>query len=176
MGIHKVKRQRQKKGRKIGTGTYVLVLRMPNRSRIKVGRLGRLDMRQGYYSYVGSAFGPGGLPARLHHHLRPALRPHWHIDYLRKRTLVDQVWYAVQATPREHEWVSLFDGLLTESCAISRFGSTDCRCNTHLFYSHTRPDVSLFAQLTKTHFPSDGPVKIWEQGSRELKIEAGNGM
>ncbi len=38
--------------------------------RFEMGRLGRFDIIPGYYAYVGSAFGSGGLPARLGHHLK----------------------------------------------------------------------------------------------------------
>jgi Uri superfamily endonuclease len=61
-----------------------------------MGSLGRLQLRPGYYVYVGSAFGPGGLRARIEHHARPAVRPHWHIDYLRRYTRLEAVWYCGQ--------------------------------------------------------------------------------
>ena len=65
-------------------GTYALLLRARSGGRIQIGRCGSLAVRPGWYVYVGSAFGPGGLRARLRHHCRLAERPHWHIDYLRR--------------------------------------------------------------------------------------------
>ncbi len=62
-------------------GTYVLIASVPQMKRIEIGRLGLFDIVPGYYAYVGSAFGSGGLRARLGHHLEPAAEPHWHIDY-----------------------------------------------------------------------------------------------
>lgn len=49
------------------SGTYILILSSPARSTIDVGRLGRMTLAHGYYLYVGSAFGPGGLRARIAH-------------------------------------------------------------------------------------------------------------
>ena len=65
-------------------GTYALILRALERRRIRIGRFGWLTAREGYYVYVGSAFGAGGLGGRLRHHLHPARASHWHIDFLRK--------------------------------------------------------------------------------------------
>ena len=64
-------------------GTYALWFRIDDAAEIAVGRRYRLRLEPGWVVYVGSAFGPGGTAARLAHHRRPVLRPHWHIDYLR---------------------------------------------------------------------------------------------
>jgi len=51
-------------------GTYALLLKLDKQERITVGRLGTFDFPAGYYLYVGSALGPGGLQARLARHRR----------------------------------------------------------------------------------------------------------
>lgn len=63
-------------------GTYVLVLQVRGLRRMEVGRLGTFDIRPGFYAYVGSAHGAGGLRARIAHHIESIAAPHWHIDYL----------------------------------------------------------------------------------------------
>ena len=65
-------------------GTYFLVLRCSSTRAVRVGRLGTMRLLPGYYLYVGSAYGPGGLRARIGHHCHPADRLHWHVDYLRR--------------------------------------------------------------------------------------------
>lgn len=85
-----------------GPGTYVLVLRSSTTRTIFIGRLGKLPLRPGSYLYIGSAFGPGGLRARIWHHSHRAERPHWHIDYLRRHAQLEAVWYCGGA-PDEHE-------------------------------------------------------------------------
>ncbi len=37
--------------------------------RIQIGKLGQFKFKKGYYAYVGSAFGPGGLNSRIKHHI-----------------------------------------------------------------------------------------------------------
>lgn len=53
-------------------GTYVLIAFVPQLKRIEVGQLGQFDIVPGFYVYVGSAFGAGGLAARIGHHLESA--------------------------------------------------------------------------------------------------------
>ena len=57
-------------------GTYALLLSSATDAVIPVGRLGDLRLQPGFYVYVGSALGPGGVRARLAHHMRPAKRLH----------------------------------------------------------------------------------------------------
>ena len=64
-------------------GAYVLVLRFSKRLEISVGRLGVLSAQAGYYVYVGSALGPGGLAARVGRHCRREKTLRWHVDCLR---------------------------------------------------------------------------------------------
>ena len=63
-------------------GTYILITSVSQMRRWEVGSLGKFDLVPGFYAYVGSAFGPGGLQARVGHHLAGTAEPHWHIDYL----------------------------------------------------------------------------------------------
>jgi Uri superfamily endonuclease len=44
-----------------GKGIYLLELKLNSDSLIKVGKLGLFTFQNGYYYYVGSAFGSGGL-------------------------------------------------------------------------------------------------------------------
>jgi Uri superfamily endonuclease len=73
------------------TGTYILILHLSVPARLRIGRLGVLDFPAGHHAYVGSAFGSGGLRGRLKHHLFPAAKPHWHIDYLRRSATIREV-------------------------------------------------------------------------------------
>ena len=66
-------------------GIYLLVFhrQQVTTQSIKVGRLGSCQLMPGYYLYVGSAFGPGGIRARVTHHLNAQTRQHWHLDYIK---------------------------------------------------------------------------------------------
>ena len=67
-------------------GTYALVLSASACQKFAVGRLGTLTVEPGFYLYVGSAFGPGGLAARVGRHCRREKTCRWHVDYLRAVT------------------------------------------------------------------------------------------
>src|ERR1019366_382020 len=41
---------------------------------------------------------------RIAHHLRLSRRPHWHIDYLRAHTRVEESWYCLDDQRLEHIW------------------------------------------------------------------------
>jgi Uri superfamily endonuclease len=75
-------------------GTYAILLVCRADALIEVGRLGTLRVQPGFFVYVGSAMGPGGLAARVGRHLRLEKRLHWHVDILRAVTQFDEVWYA----------------------------------------------------------------------------------
>lgn len=141
-----------------GRGTYALVLHLDNSRRIRIGKLGEFDFRAGYYVYVGSAMGAGGLGGRLKHHLKPALRAHWHIDYLRQAANLEAVWTLESDAPREHEWAALFQQMPGAVIAAPRFGASDCACSGHLFHFRRAPSLTAFQKLATRYFPADGPI------------------
>jgi len=120
-------------------GTYILWLPCESGDEIRIGRLGRLALKPGYYAYVGSAFGPGGLAARLAHHLRPASRPHWHIDHLRQHLTIAAIGYAYDRREREHEWAAALRALPGAEIPLTGFGSSDCTCRAHLVWLPEKP-------------------------------------
>jgi Uri superfamily endonuclease len=44
--------------------------------RLGIGSLGEFDIIPGFYAYVGSAFGSGGLRSRIGHHLESTVERH----------------------------------------------------------------------------------------------------
>ena len=125
-------------------GTYVLILRNPRRAGLRVGGLGRIAPPAGYYLYVGSARGPGGLRARVARHLRVSAQPHWHIDYLRQRAAPLKVWLLAGPSSQEHHWAGVMDGGCGIEIAVPGFGASDCRCASHLFFSGRSPRLAAF--------------------------------
>ncbi len=47
------------------TGSYALLMENRRCSSILVGALGEVEFKRGFYVYIGSAFGPGGVDARV---------------------------------------------------------------------------------------------------------------
>jgi Uri superfamily endonuclease len=140
-------------------GTYALVLRSSQPCQLQIGRLGGMQVRPGFYIYVGSAIGPGGLSGRLSHHLRPPASPHWHIDYLRQAAEVVEVWAVEGREKREHAWAQSLCACPECSIPRPRFGASDCRCPAHLVYREDRPSLGWFGEVTGySAFPIAGQV------------------
>ena len=127
-------------------GTYLLLLACERFVRLPIGRLGVMTTRPGYYLYVGSAFGPGGIRARIGHHAKTAAHPHWHLDYLRTQADLVDAW-CVFDLRREHEWARLLMKDRDSALALKGFGSSDCSCVTHLFYLKHKPGIAKLEAL-----------------------------
>lgn len=123
-------------------GIYCLVLSCES-CRVNVGALGNLGFSAGYYVYVGSALGPGGL-SRVIRHIRFSKnhtpRPRWHIDYLLCSPYfsLETVYCFPTVERAECRLASLLSGI-----PVPRFGCSDCRCNSHLFFYSTHPAVQI---------------------------------
>jgi Uri superfamily endonuclease len=125
-------------------GTYALVLDLPHALMdVRIGCLGEFHFPAGWYVYVGSARGPGGLAARLARHLRLDKSPHWHIDYFRVHARPVEIWYAIGMQRRECAWTQVIAGLSRASVPVPRFGASDCRCPAHLIHFAMPPDFAL---------------------------------
>ena len=118
-------------------GTYMLVLALPNPVRLVIGKLGEYDFPAGWYLYSGSAL--GGLQGRVSRHLKGEKKPHWHIDYLSAAGSIVDVWFATGHTRKECLWAQRAISLPRASVPMPRFGSSDCRCETHLVYLPAEP-------------------------------------
>ena len=127
-------------------GTYVLLLSLPAAASITVGVLGTHRFPGGYYAYVGSALGPGGLAARIRRHLTPTARPHWHIDALRAHSQPVAVWYATGEERCECTWAAALSRLDGASIPARGFGSSDCSCAGHLLHFASRPRPTALAR------------------------------
>jgi Uri superfamily endonuclease len=129
-------------------GIYVLLLDIDDVC-IRVGSLGSIDF-DGIYAYVGSAL--NSLDARVSRHLRRDKRKHWHIDYLTSNDRVN-IRYVLcaeidkskkdddgidgidgidgQWSKRRYECI-ISRGIAEKGSSIKRFGSSDCKCASHL--------------------------------------------
>jgi Uri superfamily endonuclease len=138
-------------------GTYLLLLQLDaDLPDLQVGRLGRCRFAAGYYLYVGSAHGPGGIPARLaHHERRVKARPHWHIDYLRPHARLLEAWSIGSRARIECPLVRALVDLAGLRYAVRGFGSSDSDCPCHLLYLPRRPGLCLLTQTLLATVPLD---------------------
>ena len=135
-------------------GTYILIAHMVQMKRLEIGSLGEFDIIPGFYAYVGSAFGSGGLRARIGHHLESTAEPHWHIDYLLMAATPIEIWYTTADRKLEHRWAKLLEDATGFRVPILRFGSSDYHRSraSHLFYSKRRPSFRWFRQQVMERF------------------------
>lgn len=140
-------------------GTYALLLELPAAARLRVGGLGVVGFEAPCYLYVGSAFGPGGLAARLRHHLHPAKRPHWHIDHLRGAARVRQLWTTADPRRLECAW-SEASRCLRGAREVPGFGASDCGCSSHLVSLPRPPRSSAFRRHLRAVVPDCKPIRV----------------
>lgn len=122
-------------------GSYVLVWHAMATATVVIGSIGLLNVVSGWYLYTGSALGPGGLRARLRHHLLPSARPHWHVDYLRNAMQLAEIWVLPGVQRMEHSWAGHLASLPASRIPLPRFGASDCRCPSHLFHLPQLPPI-----------------------------------
>jgi Uri superfamily endonuclease len=125
-------------------GTYILVIFSSSKKSIPIGRLGRMKLKPGWYIYVGSAFGSGGLSARLKRHLKKEKKCYWHIDYLLKHTDIKEIWFTSFPINLEDKWVKIISSMSNNNIPIKNFGSSDSNSISHLFYFRRRPSLRMF--------------------------------
>lgn len=143
-------------------GTYIIILHNTVSENLAIGRAGSLQIQPGYYLYVGSAFGPGGLRARAGRHLAGSNKCRWHIDYLRKVTRPYGAWLTAGGARAEHHWAQTLACMPAIKLAMPGFGASDCNCATHLFYTQTAPSVADFNNgLRQLGFAANATALNW---------------
>ncbi len=127
-------------------GIYLLILRIRKNTEIKVGSLGGIVFQRGYFIYVGSA--QNNLIKRVQRHLSGDKKLRWHIDYLTTAENVDVVKVLYRESQKNAECETA--SVLSETAeSVKGFGSSDCRCNSHLFWSGLKNGISFkgFSEL-----------------------------
>ena len=134
--------------------------------RIQIGRLGRFYFFPGTYIYVGSAWGPGGLAARIGRHLKKEKQRRWHIDYLRQYLLMKEIWVSRWRPSGEHVWAEVIGRFEKAAVPAEKFGSSDCRCPAHLFHLRDPPSIRQFNQALARRRPGRDKALLWQAGAR----------
>ena len=111
-------------------GSYVLLIKLPKEQIITIGNRQATHFPGGYYAYVGSAM--GGFKSRLNRHLKQNKRPRWHIDYLRQRASINGI---ILCETKSRVECSIAQALSRQFDSIPGFGSSDCKCHSHLFFA-----------------------------------------
>jgi len=110
-------------------GSYLLLIKLNEERNIKYGIRKNNLFKKGHYVYVGSAL--NNLEKRIQRHLRSNKKKHWNIDFFLEYGKIINIYYK-ENDYREECYIA---GLLKDIfLPISNFGSSDCKCKTHLFY------------------------------------------
>lgn len=137
-------------------GIYVLAVSIDRNLLMKVGKLGSIKFDKGLFAYVGSA--QNNVEKRVERHLNKQKKTFWHIDYLlaNEHAKIMRVFFKEADKPEE---CKLAAELAKNSSPITGFGSSDCKCTSHLY--KIRGYQFLREQMTE---------KQWGQlGQREVE-------
>ncbi len=128
-------------------GIYALIVKIEKDTDITVGKLGEVSFKKGYYTYIGSAL--GSLKGRINRHLREEKRLKWHIDYLLTGGEINKIF--IFETTERLECITARK-VKKNLTPVKNFGSSDCSCESHLFYSKEIP-VHLFDDFSSFTAP-----------------------
>nr|WP_292776307.1 DUF123 domain-containing protein [Methanobrevibacter sp.] len=94
--------------------------------------------KKGYYVYIGSAM--NSLVARINRHLSDDKKMHWHIDYLldNVNSEIRDVLFNISEEKIECD---LANRIAENGEIITKFGCSDCNCNSHLIYFKRKRDA-----------------------------------
>jgi len=124
------------------SGSYILLIELPEEQPITVGSLKTICFPGGYYAYVGSAL--GGFKSRLNRHLRMDKKPRWHIDYLLQKATIDDI---IICESRERTECKIARAMASQFDSIPGFGASDCKCPSHLFFATDGMKLKVMAIL-----------------------------
>lgn len=131
--------------RQTNNGIYQLLIYMPQKNFIRVGKRGSFEFPAGYYVYTGSA--KKGLKARISRHLKEDKRKFWHIDYLLPHARIKEI--VIHPQKSECDWNGRLARLKEARIPVQGFGSSDCKCVTHLLYFKRRPILNSTQQASE---------------------------
>jgi len=121
------------------SGIYHLLIQLLQPQKITIGKLGLFQFPAGYYVYTGSAM--NGLEARIARHQRKEKKLHWHIDYLLQYGKIIDVFRHITKARLECEYNRQIMNLPEAQIIVLKFGSSDCKCDTHLVYFPYKPSL-----------------------------------
>jgi sugar fermentation stimulation protein A len=143
-------------------GSYLILLELTEETRISVGALGELSFEPGWYVYAGSA--RKNLSQRMARHLRRVRKErHWHLDYLSPaaKTLMA----LPIASYRNLECALAGELRRLGARPVRRFGSSDCRCESPLWFFPGAPlknrdfvDMLFHFRHQEAFFKGRGPL------------------
>jgi len=124
-------------------GSYILLIQLSEEQTITSGRLKATYFPRGDYAYVGSAM--GGFKSRLNRHLKSDKKLHWHIDYLLEKAVISEI---ILCETKDRTECAIAQALSCQFDSIPGFGSSDCKCRSHLFFATDKIKPTIMATLS----------------------------
>ncbi|RSK27306.1 GIY-YIG nuclease family protein [Bacillus sp. HMF5848] len=110
---------------------YAVYIHINKDMKIVVGKLGECFFKKGTYIYVGSA--KRNIKARINRHIMQDKKLRWHIDYLRKYGSINKIVTYDSSLSECERCIQILEKYKGE-LPIKGFGSSDCKCNSHLIF------------------------------------------
>ena len=126
------------------SGIYLILFTINSERIIRVGSLGEIKLKAGFYVYTGSA--RKNLRQRVARHLRKTKNTHWHVDYLSFAADKAKAYpvYAdtgIQGPDRVTECgLAKAVGAIADG-SVNGFGCSDCSCGSHLAWFSENPET-----------------------------------
>ncbi|MGD9347686.1 MAG: GIY-YIG nuclease family protein [Candidatus Aminicenantes bacterium] len=118
--------------KKKDAGIYVLVVSVAHPLWIKPGKLPEREFQKGIYFYIGRA--KQHLRGRLARHFRAEKKLFWHVDYLLQKASIAEIWCRLGFFDECRIASAIIEVCGTTCAPIPGFGTSDCRCPSHLIY------------------------------------------
>ncbi len=122
----------------VDSGCYCILLQLPQRKEIIIGKERRVQFKKGYYCYIGSA--KKNLTKRIERHQRLRKNFHWHIDYLRDHCQWLAAYPIRTIDDLECQLAHSFKEIANDH--IVGFGCSNCACESHLLYFKENPKLA----------------------------------
>lgn len=104
-------------------GVYLLIVRVPKETAVETRRK-MFGLNHGYYVYVGSARGGGGVFSRVKRYFDKPIKKFWHVDYLLVKPGVSIEAVCFKCTEGDYE--SRYAGEFRKICyGVRGFGCSD---------------------------------------------------
>mgnify|MGYP006290513673 FL=1 len=122
-------------------GTYTLVLKNNKEFKKKIGSLGKILFKKGYYTYTGSVTENNFSRTERHRNICNGEKDteHWHIDYILQSPTISII--DIFKTNKDKECEINNDIKFTE---FNTIGASDCtNCESHVKYSDNLKQLAV---------------------------------
>ena len=109
----------------------------------------------------------GGLKPRLRRHLGDHKKLHWHIDYLLQKACIKSILLCETDGRAE---CTIARALGHQFDSIPGFGSSDCKCRSHLFLASVEMNTSILTILNplKMRITTYPPAPLIGEGAAQI--------